>query len=542
MMKQRKVLPALLMVLFLVSTINMSAAVQEIEIGRESYGYVKKIGPYGNGDNKIGIIIGVHPQEGNVREAMFDAIESLGSTLKNQIYIYRIVVTKDADDREKSRIYGENLTNKYVVPDVDKSYSLVMDVHGHRGLYESGKNNFIFAPAKDSASESLGHEIADSINWLDYYYVEGTSPPKVTIPIAQKGIPALIVELYRNIDRGQLENRCGEVIKTIDAIFNTNRLAGNDRYQTAAQISKKGWPNGSNYVIIVRGDDFADALSAGPVASLRGAPILLGASQQQERDNPTSASNIRNTLINEVKRLKATNAIICGGTSAVSQETENALRSQGITTERISGSDRYQTSILSSQKQFKSANAALIVRGDLYPDGLAAGPLASLKNGPILLVPSPALQENSPASSQKIMDNVKAELQRLNVKNVIIAGSDKAISSDVEQQLKNIGIKTTRYAGVSRYETAVELAKAYVSEKPLSCVVIATGSNFPDALASSPFAFKNNGVVLLTQKDSLPTVVKDFLSMYKPEKAYVAGGKSVISDSVIDEIVAIIGT
>ncbi len=542
MINWRKILPLLLIILFLVSTISISAAVQEIEIGRESYGYVKKIGPYGNGGSKIGIIIGVHPQEGNVREAMFDAIESLGSTLKNQIYVYRIVVTKDADDREKSRIHGETLANKYVVPDVDKSYSLVMDVHGHRGLYESGKNNFIFAPAKDSTSEILGHEIADSINWLYYYYVEGTSPPKVTIPIAQKGVPALIVELYRNVDQVQLENRCGEVIKTIDALFNTNRLAGGDRYQTAVAISKKGWPNGSNYVIIVRGDDFADALSAGPVASLRGAPILLGTSQQLERDNPTYASSIKNTLINEVKRLKATNAIICGGTSAVSQETENILRSEGITTERISGSDKYQTSIMLSQKEFRSANTALIARGDLYPDGLAAGPLISLKNGPILLVPSTSFQENSPASSQKIIDNVKAELQRLNVKNVIIAGSDKAISLDVEQQLQNIGIKTTRYAGQSRYETAVELAKAYASQEPPSCVVIATGSNFPDALASSPFAFKNNGVVLLTQKDSLPAVVKNFLSMYKPDEAYVAGGKSVISDSVISEIVAIIRT
>ena len=52
------------------------------------------------------------------------------------------------------------------------------------------------------------------------------------------------------------------------------RLAGVDRYRTAVAISQEGWKS-SDYAILVRGDDFADALCAGPLAGKYDAPILF---------------------------------------------------------------------------------------------------------------------------------------------------------------------------------------------------------------------------------------------------------------------------
>jgi len=43
------------------------------------------------------------------------------------------------------------------------------------------------------------------------------------------------------------------------------RLAGQDRYETAAQISTKGW-NQSDYAILSSGENFPDALCAAPLA------------------------------------------------------------------------------------------------------------------------------------------------------------------------------------------------------------------------------------------------------------------------------------
>jgi len=44
-----------------------------------------------------------------------------------------------------------------------------------------------------------------------------------------------------------------------------DRLAGNNRYQTGAEIVGKGWTT-SDYVVIASGEGFADALCAAPLA------------------------------------------------------------------------------------------------------------------------------------------------------------------------------------------------------------------------------------------------------------------------------------
>jgi hypothetical protein len=226
MKNQNKMICSLLIILFLASIISSASAVETVQLGQTSYGYVDKIGPYGDGTEKIAVIVGVHPQEGNVRKAMIDAINSTDITFKSQIYIYRIVVTQGMDDREQSRINGENLANKYVVPDIDDTYSLAIDVHGNRGLYNKKDTSFIFAPQNDDASKKVANQIADGIAWLDYYYVSGTSPPKVTIPIAKKGIPALVLELYRNVGPQILEDKCTEFITTVDSIMSADDQTG----------------------------------------------------------------------------------------------------------------------------------------------------------------------------------------------------------------------------------------------------------------------------------------------------------------------------
>lgn len=45
----------------------------------------------------------------------------------------------------------------------------------------------------------------------------------------------------------------------------TNRISGDDRYQTAVAVSQTGWQT-SDYAVLARGDDYADALCAGPLA------------------------------------------------------------------------------------------------------------------------------------------------------------------------------------------------------------------------------------------------------------------------------------
>jgi putative cell wall-binding protein len=63
-------------------------------------------------------------------------------------------------------------------------------------------------------------------------------------------------------------------------------------------------------------------------------------------------------------------------------------------------------------------------------------------------------------------------------------------------------------------------------------VYIATGKDFPDALGAGPAAAKDGGPLLLTDTNTLPTVVRDELTRLRPGRIVVVGSPSVVSYSV----------
>ena len=83
------------------------------------------------------------------------------------------------------------------------------------------------------------------------------------------------------------------------------RIAGSNRYDTAAQVSQRAYPSGANTVYVASGETFADALAAG---SFNDGPILL-----------TRKDRLPIETANEVKRLKAKRVVVIGGPSAVAE-------------------------------------------------------------------------------------------------------------------------------------------------------------------------------------------------------------------------------
>ena len=78
------------------------------------------------------------------------------------------------------------------------------------------------------------------------------------------------------------------------------RLAGASRFHTAVEISKQGWEN-ADTVMIVRADQFPDALTGVLLAVQKEEPILL-----------THPNELPDVTKNEIKRLCAKEAIILG--------------------------------------------------------------------------------------------------------------------------------------------------------------------------------------------------------------------------------------
>ena len=66
-------------------------------------------------------------------------------------------------------------------------------------------------------------------------------------------------------------------------------------------------------------------------------------------------------------------------------------------------------------------------------------------------------------------------------------------------------------------------------------VVIATGTNFADALAGGPLAEARNAPVLLTDPGFLPAVVADEIVRLDPDRIVVLGGTAAVSQAVFDQ-------
>ncbi|WP_051758519.1 cell wall-binding repeat-containing protein [Rossellomorea vietnamensis] len=92
-----------------------------------------------------------------------------------------------------------------------------------------------------------------------------------------------------------------------------------------------------------------------------------------------------------------------------------------------------------------------------------------------------------------------------------------------------------RISGKDRYETALQSAlKGW--ESGSEEMILATGANFPDALAGAPLAYHKDAPILLTYKNSLHPAAEKAIAELGVKRVTVLGGAGVISDHVVEEI------
>lgn len=158
----------------------------------------------------------------------------------------------------------------------------------------------------------------------------------------------------------------GRVEATLKALYpSVTRLAGPDRYETAAAVSAARFASGSSVAYIATGESYSDALIAGPRATVEGAPVLL-----------TESDLLPPAIAAELVRLGPSRVVIVGSTAVVANEVEATIANiTGATVERLAGSSRYGTA---------AAAASLVAPGPVYivtagdfADGLAAIPAAA---------------------------------------------------------------------------------------------------------------------------------------------------------------------
>jgi putative cell wall-binding protein len=106
--------------------------------------------------------------------------------------------------------------------------------------------------------------------------------------------------------------------------------------------------------------------------------------------------------------------------------------------------------------------------------------------------------------------------------------------------LPSVGVRTVdRVGGATRFDTAVAIShQAYPSTA--KAVVLATGLDFPDALAGAALARAVDGPLLLVST-ALPAPVEGELKRLKPAKVIILGGESVVSTAVASRIASATG-
>ena len=141
----------------------------------------------------------MHPMESKAHRGLFETILN-SKDLNYEYYIYNINVS-DIDNDTEGRMNGQLLAQEFAAPHIiNEKYDLFLDIHSNKGLNGPGtyeKTNFVFAPNFDEESERIMNEILDEIPELVYYAPEyRTSPPYITVPVAQSGIPTIVYETY----------------------------------------------------------------------------------------------------------------------------------------------------------------------------------------------------------------------------------------------------------------------------------------------------------------------------------------------------------
>ena len=304
--------------------------------------------------------------------------------------------------------------------------------------------------------------------------------------------------------------------KMHQSLSGVQRLFGSNRVETAIAIAQANYPGKVANVVLATANNYPDALAGSVLAYKLNAPLLLVGSTAQDQES----------LLNYLKEHVETagTITILGGTGAVPAAVEEIIKAHGYSQIiRLGGANRYETALkIAEELKVEQGRPVILAYGGNYPDALSVSSAAAAIQSPILLV-----EKNG------ISEGVKNKLAQIKPIKVYIIGLEGVISQQVEDEVAQLtSLKQEniiRIGGPDRYQTSLAVAKYFnLSGKNIG---IATGNNFPDALAGSVYAANHNAPILLLN-DTIPNDVIDYLKSREMTGATIFGGEAVINAEI----------
>ena len=322
---------------------------------------------------------------------------------------------------------------------------------------------------------------------------------------------------------------------------NIERIAGDYANQTSALISSETFAS-SEWVVLARDDDFADAMSATGLAGALNCPIVL-----------TGQYGLSSAAAAEVQRLGAKHAYVIGGPGAMPGDFERDLAELGCTVEqRVFGEYAHDTSVECAKliAQHGGGADAIVAMGTNFQDALSISSFAYAYKLPIFLT-VPWGERGLPASAVDAVRGMAGDIW-------VPGGPGAVPTSQVEGVFE--GRTFHRIYGYDGYETSNAIAHHMIESGLLSAesCVVACGAQGPkgtDALAGAALAGRAKAPVLLVNGNSALGGVdyttvdagasdgkEAFMKSESPSIAqvWVLGGAFVMPQETVDRISAVL--
>lgn len=296
------------------------------------------------------------------------------------------------------------------------------------------------------------------------------------------------------------------------------RLAGADRFATAACAALTGYPDGADTVVLARGDaagGFADALAGTVLARAEDAPVLL--------TGPTTLADGANRAL---AALAPDTVLVLGGPVAISDPVVQQVRDQGFDdVRRVAGDTRAGTA--AKVAELVPGAATFVVNGHRPADALTAGAAAARAGAALLLV-----------ETEDIPDATRGALAQRT--SATIVGGTGVVSAGTERAIRaTVGASVRRLGGPTRFETAATVARTHPGDG-VTHLVSGADPHLVDAIAAGWFAaMPGGGPVVYTRREAPDRATDRYLRLGPlagaPE-VRVFGGPHSIAAGVVDAL------
>ncbi|GAA4967434.1 cell wall-binding repeat-containing protein [Kineococcus glutinatus] len=193
-----------------------------------------------------------------------------------------------------------------------------------------------------------------------------------------------------------------------------------------------------------------------------------------------------------------------------------------VSAHRSYGADRYLTAVLMEDNPLEKTRA-YVVTGEDFPDGLTAAAVAGHQQANVYLSPRGQL-------TKEVRERIGY------AQEVVVVGGESALSADVTTWLQqNTRARLSRIGGANRYETAANLSAASYATG-VANVLVATGTNYPDALTGSAAAAKLGVPLLLVDGNGVPAATAAELTRLNPAKITVLGSEGAVPAAVAEQL------